>query len=531
MGYPTTNYHQRGETIMAQGVLPFQYKEQVSASGLTALAGLPAYLDLAQAAGLRDAIVRHLKVRGEDSQGWSDHQIVMSLILLNLAGGDCVADIDRLEADAGLCQVLHKVEHHGLPRQERRSLERRWRKERGRTFPSASPVFRYLATFHDPAEEGRRPGGTAFIPAPNKHLQALRAVNRDFVAFVQSRSPQRQATLDMDATLVGSTKERALWCYDSYQAYQPFNVFWFEQELIVHSEFRDGNVPAGHQQLRVLQESLEQLPESVEKISIRSDTAGYQKELLRYCAEGTNERFGVIEFAIGADVTESFRQAVRDVEEDQWFPVLRTDPDGRQHETGQQWAEVCYVPNWAGHCKQNPDYRFLATRDPLRQQLSFPGHEETGNEGESLETSRGERYKIRGIVTNRTIDGNELIQWYRQRCGKSEEVHAIMKEDLAGGKLPSGDFGANAAWWGIMLLALNLNAAMKRLVLPPNWVSKRFKAIRFGLINLAGQVRERSRQLEILLNPRQPAMILLRQVRERIAQLARGVPLATAAPN
>ena len=41
-----------------------------------------------------------------------------------------------------------------------------------------------------------------------------------------------------------------------------------------------------------------------------------------------------------------------------------------------------------------------------------------------------------------------------------------MKEDLAGGKLPSGDFGENAAWWGIMLLALNLNAAMKRLALP-----------------------------------------------------------------
>lgn len=512
---------------MSQGVLPFQYKEQASASGLTSLAGLPAYLDLAKAAGLRDAIVRHMKVRGEDRQGWSDHQIVMSLILLNLAGGDCVADLNRLEADAGLCQILRKVEHHGLLRRERRTLERRWRKERSRTFPSASPVFRYLAAFHDPDEETRRPGGTAFIPAPNKHLQALRAVNRDFVAFVQSRSPQKQATLDMDATLVGSAKEQALWCYDSYQAYQPFNVFWFEQEVVVHSEFRDGNVPAGYQQLRVLQETLEQLPESVETVSIRSDTAGYQQELLRYCAEGCNERFGVIEFAIGADVTESFRQAVRDVEENQWFPVLRTDLDGRQYETGQQWAEVCYVPKWVGHSKKNPHYRFVATRDPLRHQLPLPGHEETANDGESAETSSGEPYKIRGIVTNRTIDGNELVQWYRQRCGKSEEVHAVMKEDLAGGKLPSGDFGANAAWWGMMLLALNLNAAMKRLALPQSWARKRLKAIRFGFINLAGQVRERSRQIEILLSPRQPALSLLRQVRERIAQLARGVPLST----
>lgn len=507
---------------MAQGVLSFQYQKQSTVSGLTALAGLPTYLDLAQAAGLRDAIRRHLTVRGEGSQGWTDSQVIMALILLNLAGGDCVADIDRLEADEGLCRVMQRVEHHGVPRRERRALARRWRKERSRTFPSPSAVFRYLATFHDPTQEAQRQPHTAFIPAPNEHLRALGLVNRDFVAFVQSRSPQEQATLDMDATLVGSQKEQALWCYQQYQAYQPFNTYWFEQDLVLHSEFRDGNVPAGHQQLRLLQESLEQLPEGVEKVFVRSDTAGYQKDLLRYCAEGTNERFGVIEFAIGADVTESFRRAVLEVAEDQWFEVLRTDRDGNQHPTGQQWAEVCFVPNWAGHSKNGPAYRFVATREPLRQQLTLPGHEETGEEQDSVETASGERYKIRGIVTNRTIDGNELIAWYRQRCGKSEEVHSVMKEDLAGGQLPSGDFGENAAWWAIMILALNLNAAMKRLVLPQGWAKRRLKALRFGLINLAAVVRGRSRQVQILLSPRQPALDLLLMARNRIAQLARG---------
>jgi hypothetical protein len=31
-----------------------------------------------------------------------------------------------------------------------------------------------------------------------------------------------------------------------------------------------------------------------------------------------------------------------------------------------------------------------------------------------------------------------------------------MKDDLAGGCLPSRYFGANAAWWGAMIMALNL---------------------------------------------------------------------------
>jgi len=510
---------------MAQGVLPFQYQEQNRVAGLTALAGLPTYLDLAQASGLRDSICRHLNLRSDSIQGWCDHQVVMSLILLNLAGGDCVADLEKLEADEGLCQVMRKVEHYGLPRAERRSLERRWRKERRRTFVSASPAFRYLAEFHDPAQEEKRQPHSAFIPKANDHLKALGRVNWDLVAFVQSRSPQSQATLDMDATLVGSEKDQALWCYQHYKAYQPFNVYWFEQDQVVLSEFRDGNVPAGHQQLRLLQESLQNLPEGIEKVCVRSDTAGYQQDLLRYCAEGTNERFGVIEFAIGANVTKSFRQAVREVAEDQWLPVLRTDSDGRQYETGQQWAEVCYVPNWVGSSKNGPDYRYVATRKLLQDQLELPGCETT-EESDQIQDDSGKRYKVRGIVTNREVDGNELVRWYRERCGKSEEVHAVMKDDLAGGKLPSGDFGENAAWWGIMILALNLNAAMKRLVLPQSWRRKRLKAVRFGLINLAGQVRERSRQLQILISPKQPAYALLQQIRERIMFLARGGPPA-----
>jgi len=65
-----------------------------------------------------------------------------------------------------------------------------------------------------------------------------------------------------------------------------------------------------------------------------------------------------------------------------------------------------------------------------------------------------------------------------------------MKEDLAGGKLPSGDFGENAAWWWIMVLSLNLNVIMKRLVLGQAWVGKRMKAIRFGVICLPGAYPE-----------------------------------------
>ena len=66
--------------------------------------------------------------------------------------------------------------------------------------------------------------------------------------------------------------------------------------------------------------------------------------------------------------------------------------------------------------------------------------------------------------------------------------------------MPSGLFGVNVAWWLIMLLAFNLNSAMKHLVLGKRWINKRMKAIRFALSNLPGLVMYRSRQLVLRLN-------------------------------
>jgi len=104
-------------------------------------------------------------------------------VLLNLAGGDCVEDIKKLEADDGFCEVLKKAEIHGLKRKVRRALLRRWGKEKTRTVPSPSSIFRYLAKFHNKEQEGLRQPGRAFIPAPNEHLQGFVKINKDLGAF------------------------------------------------------------------------------------------------------------------------------------------------------------------------------------------------------------------------------------------------------------------------------------------------------------------------------------------------------------
>ena len=508
--------HQRGEELVSQGLLPIKYEEENRETGFTGMAGLPLYMELAAAMKMPEMIEEHLKVR-QAGQGWTDREIVMALVLLNLAGGDRVSDLAVLESDDGFGRIMRKIRYYGMPRKKRREMERRWRKQRTRSVPSESATFRYLAQFHDGEQETLRQPGVALIPESNEYLRGFRQICKGQAKFAQLHTPQTIATLDMDATLSETQKADALYCYKHYKAYQPLNTYWFEQGLIIHTEFRDGNVNAGYQQKRVLEESLDQLPDGVETVRLRSDSAGYQHELMRFCEENES-RFGRIEFTISSDVTVEFKKAVAEVKQEEWKPLMRVR-EGKQEKADREWAEVCFAPNKMARGRTAPTYRYLATRE-LMAQPPLPGMAaQLALPFQTMEMNR-QHYKVFGIVTNRDLEGSELINWHNQRCGKSEEAHSVMKEDLAGGHFPSGDFGENAAWWWIMILAFNLAAIMKRQVLGEGWATKRMKAIRFHLINLPGRVISRARGLIVRVSKGHPSFNLLVKARSQIAAFA-----------
>ena len=85
--------------------------------------------------------------------------------------------------------------------------------------------------------------------------------------------------------------------------------------------------------------------------------------------------------------------------------------------------------------------------------------------------------------------------------------------------MPLNDYDEDAAWWWIMILALNLNAMMKKLAMEGHWLSKRMNAIRFSFINLPGRVVIRYRGLIIRLTKNNPSMELLINARKKIAML------------
>ena len=490
-------------------MLSYEFEAEPTSAHITGYAGLFPYLDLACVLGVLQAVDEKVRVCGE--QGWRDRQHVLALVLLNLAGGECIEDIRLLEADAGLGRMVREAEKYGLSRAERRDLQRRFRKGRERAFPSPTRLYEWLDEFHDPAQEQLRVEGKAFIPGKNAHLRGLDEVKAALVAGVQRHAPTTEATLDIDATLQETHKQQALYCYQGYRAYQPVNVYWAQTGLMVHSEFRDGNVPAGHELLRILKESLAALPPGVERVRVRMDSAGYQHEVLRFMATGDEGRREVIEFTVSNDMTAEFREAARRVPESEWKPLAR-----KRGEAAQQWAEVVYVPNAIAHSKHFPDYRYLAIREEL-EQGELPGMDDSQQAELPFATvvMGKSTYRLRGIVTNREGDGAALIRWHYLRCGKSEEAHAMLKRELAGGRFPSGKFGANAAWWALVVLAYNLHMA-----LPEKLKGKRMKAIRFGLITLPGRVVERGRQLFLRLAREHPALAWLFEMRRKLKLLA-----------
>jgi hypothetical protein len=387
---------------------------------------------------------------------------------------------------------------------------------------------RYLEVFHNEAEEALRKEGVAFIPKQNDHLKKLLALNSVLMGFAQKQNPCRTATLDQDATLAETAKREALYCYEKYKAYQPFNTYWAEQGLVLHSEFRDGNVPAGFEQLRVLEESLEALPAGVEQVFLRSDTAGYQQDLLMYCAEGQNKRFGVIEFAIAAKVTQAFKNAA--LEARTWNPIWKKNAKGESIKTEQEWAEVCFVPNFLCHKKDAPHLRYLAIREPMAVQVELPGIETAEKKELPFQTlGMNEReYKIFGVVTNREMEGEALIHWHRERCGQSEKIHHIEKTEFAGGQFPSGKFGANAAWWQMMILSLNLNNLMKQHAFPEELKTKGMKAIRYRVIGVAGRLIKHARGFFIRLSGGLQTAELLYSIRQRIIGVLKPGEISTA---
>jgi hypothetical protein len=442
----------------AEGEFLFEIDEEPTDECLTALGGIPLFVRTARSLDVPGSVKRNLALKQRD-RGFDEATYIESFLVLNAAGGDCLEDFDCLREDRGLAAIL------------------------GHQVPSAVAARKFLYQFHDPEkiEQAQRElpkGELSYVPEESAPLRGLAQVNQDVVRELARRcAGERIATIDMDATIIESWKQEAKATYEGCRGYQPMVALWAEMNVVVAEEFRDGNVPALKDPLRVAQRGFAALPKTIQERYFRGDSACDEEELLTWLRneKRTNGPAGFIGLAVSARMNPVLREEIEGTAEEKWQPY------SEDSEAVKECAQVEYFPEETVENRYREPLRTIAIRIRKKQQRLF---------------ADGSEVKYFAVRTNLwDWKPRRLLEWHREKAGTIEAVHDVVKNELAGGVLPCGRYGANAAWFRLAVITYNVLTAMKRLVLPPDLQTARPKRLRFLIFQQPGKLIHHARKM------------------------------------
>lgn len=440
----------------AAGEFLFEIDPEPLEEQVTALGGIPLLVRAARSLDVPGSVARHVRVKQRE-RGFDEATYVESFLVLNAVGGECLEDFDQLREDAGLAEML------------------------GHAVPSAEAARKFLYQFHDgekiqQAQHELASDRVSYIPDESAALRGLAQVNANVVRELGRRCPEQKiATLDVDATIIESWKREAKLTYEGTTGYQPVLALWAEMNVVVADEFRDGNVPAHQQLLPITQRAFQGLPETVVERYFRGDSACHEQSLLEWLrdeqrAGGPRGRIG---FAVSARMHATLHAEIVATAESRWQAYSEDSV------VVKQCCEVDYVPEEDGDPHRQP-LRYVAIRIRKKQAALF---------------GDGSTVKYFAVVTNLwEWTPKRLLEWHREKAGSIEAVHDVIKNELAGGVMPCGRFGANAAWLRLAVLTHNLLTALKRLALPPELLTARPKRLRFLIFNTPGKLVHHARR-------------------------------------
>jgi hypothetical protein len=286
-------------------------------------------------------------------------------------------------------------------------------------------------------------------------------INDSIVKRMIRRSADENLTLDIDATGIEADKYEAAYTYKGYKGYMPLLGFIPEIGCCAGYEFREGNVPPAARNYEFTKGICEKAERWGRRIgNMRSDSAAYQAGVMNYC-HGND-----IRYTITADHDEAVMRGIRNIPATDWKPVH--DKDGVR--TGREYAEFIHTMNESDH-----SFRMVVQRWPNPQRDLFEQHEE---------------YCYHVIATDFTEEekiSEEVIWWHNGRAN-SENYNKEVKLGFNLDYMPCGEYGANAVWFGIGILAYNLFVASKVFLLPKSWLHKTIGTIRWQFVQIAGRI-------------------------------------------
>ena len=390
---------------VAQTVLPF--KVEATEELLTGNAGLALFGEFAQGLGLSRWLAQEMPKPGS-GRGYEAGAYVAPLVLMLTGGGRSLEDLRTLKNDTALATVLKQG-----------------------AMPSTDAFGDWL----------RRAGEEA-------GLAGLSRINQWLVATRIKQSGLTAHTLDADASQIVAEKEAAHFTYKGEQGYMPMIGHLAEAGIVIHDEFREGNIAPATNNLEFIRACEAHLPKGHRIAHVRLDSAGYQADIFNHC-EDTQKTF-----AIGARLDIPTQKAIAQIPESAW----RHYPDCAVAETLHSMNDT------------RKAFRLIVVKHKRQADLF------------------DDKPKYHVIASNRAESAEDTLIWYRQRGEVSENGIKELKIGFGMERMPCGQFKANAAFFRIGVIAHNLFVLFKHSVLGDSWQRHKVATVRWRLFHLPGKV-------------------------------------------
>ena len=292
-------------------------------------------------------------------------------------------------------------------------------------------------------------------------IAGMERVNYELTLKALKQDKRKGYTLIIDPSIIETQKREAKMTYLGFKGYRPVMATLKELGLVIAYEFKEGNDNGG--KLKIIKQAFDNMPEGKEIVRVLLDSEYYTNEVIEYLTDKG------VSWAIAADKDRAVKGAIRGIPEAEWKPYK--NKEGVM--TGREVAETVHATN-----KGKVAFRLVVLRWRDKQGNLFE-----------------DPYNYHCIATNMVVENAEEVIW---RYNGRSQIENHIKE-IKGGfgmeRLPSGDFLANAVYFGIGIMSYNLFIAQKLLTMPDEWQTKSIKSIRWLVVEVAGKLIEHGRQV------------------------------------
>jgi hypothetical protein len=319
-------------------------------------------------------------------------------------------------------------------------------------------------------------------------IEGMERVNDGVVKKVLKREDRRGYTLMADPTVIESAKREARMTYLGVKGYRPVVASLKENGLVVAYEFREGNVNGdGVKILKRAFWKMRRMGKGKKIEEVLLDAEYYSHEVMDYLDEEK------VRWAIVVDQDESVKTLIKGIREEEWQPYQRQD----EIVTDREIAETVHAMN-----RGKSAFRVIVLRWRERQGNLFK-----------------ETYNYHCIATSMVEETPEEVVWKYNGRGQIENHIKEVKNGFGMEWMPSGDFGANAVYFGIGILTYNLFIAQKFLTMPEPWKTKTIKSIRWLLVEVGGKLVSRSRRMILRISTSLEKVRIYLEMRRRTFEL------------